>query len=482
MGVYDWIGIAYYIFVTVVAIGILVENRNPMKTMSYILVLYLVPIGGLLIYFLFGQNYRKQKLFKRKGIRDNSFIREWEDAHVEAFADSNEMAREYLGDKAKVISLLINSDRSVITLGNDVRILRNGESTFEALMDAIRGAQHHIHIEYYIIEDDEVGRAFRDLLMEKAKSGVEVRLIYDSVGSAGLKRRFLQPLHRSGVEVHSFMPVLFPLFTSKANFRDHRKIVVVDGKVGFLGGVNLSARYVNDERSTNDVFWRDTHLRIEGDAVRTLQMNFYLAWRFVSDKVLPINSAYYPDMDVNSSTLVQVVASGPDSDWSNILSAYFTAINSADERIYITTPYFIPNEELVLALQTAAQSGIDVRLIIPARSDSRLVHAATMSYIKRIAEAGVRVYLYKKGFIHAKTMVVDGMLSTVGTANMDYRSFDINFEINAIMYDPTIATELEGDFMADLEHCVELKLERWERRKWQRKLTESFARLVAPLL
>lgn len=472
--------LGYYLFVTAVVVGILMENRNPMKTMGFILVLYLIPVGGLIIYFLFGQNHRKRKLFSRKGIRDNEHIRSWELENISQVKSAEEVTKHFLQDKWKVVNSLFNSDRAVLTTQNSWKLLRNGGETFEALMEAIQKAQHHIHIEYYIVEDDDTGRDFRDALIEKAKSGVEVRFIYDDVGSMSLKRRFLRPMRDAGIEVKPFMPVLFPLLTSRANYRDHRKVVIVDGKVGFTGGVNLSSRYANTR--ADRLFWRDTHLRIEGDAVKSLQMHFLLMWRFVNDSAPQVSIEYFPDVDVDDITLVQIAASGPDSDWANILSAIFTAINTAQREILITTPYFIPNDEILFALQTAALSGIQVKMILPKKSDSRLVQAAMMSYVKEMLEAGVKVYLYEKGFIHAKTMVVDESLSTVGTSNMDYRSFDINFEINAFVYDNDMAKALKSDFQSDLQSCTEITLERWEKRVLRRRISESFARLVAPLL
>lgn len=477
---YDAFGAAYYIFVTVVAIGILMENRNPMKTMGYVLVLYLVPFGGLFIYFMFGQNYRKRKLFSRKGIRDSDLIRKWEGEHLRLLKEADEVTRHYLHERWKIINVLVNSDKTVLTTQNSWKLLRNGSETFPELLRAISEAKHHVHVEYYIVEDDEVGRAFRDALVEAAKRGVEIRFIYDDVGSRGLKRRFIRPLEEAGAIVKAFRPVFFPWLTSKANYRDHRKVIVVDGLTGFTGGINISSRYLTGDEDLG--FWRDTHLKIEGDAVKSLQLHFFLMWRFVNQETPKITSDYFPEVQVDDVTLMQIAASGPDSDWATILSAIFTAINSAQRRILITTPYFIPNEEVRMAIQNAAMCGIDVQMILPAESDSKLVQAAMMSYVRELLNAGVKVFLYKKGFIHSKTMVVDDDFCTVGTANMDYRSFDINFEINAFIYDPEVVMELSNDFKSDLAECDELTLDRWDKRRFRRRITESFARLVAPLL
>lgn len=479
----DWgdiLALTYYLIATIFAAGILMENRNPMKTMGFVLVLYLIPIGGMVIYLLFGQSFRKRKLFSRKGVRDNSLVKHWEDQLKANVKDVDELANQLLEEKWKVVQVLFNSDKSMLTLRNKATILRNGEETFPDLLETIRAAKHHIHVEYYIVEDDEVGRAFRDALIEKAKSGVSVKFIYDDVGSTSLKRKFLRPLREAGVEVHAFMPVFFPLLTSKANFRDHRKIVIVDGETGYLGGINISARYTNVH--SDRTYWRDTHLKIVGDAVKVLQLNFLLMWKFVEKRIPEIVPEYFPEVEVDDVCMTQVAASGPDSDWANIMSAMFTAINTAREEVLITTPYLIPNDEMLMAIQTAALSGVDVKVILPAKSDSLIVQWAVMSYVKELLQAGVKVYLYEKGFIHAKTMVVDDRLCTVGTTNMDYRSFDINFEVNAFLYDAELTAELRDDFYRDLEDCSQITLERWEKRRLRRRIMESAARIFAPLL
>lgn len=480
MSLTDVLIVAHYLVATFFSLTVLLENRNPMKTMSFVLVMYFIPVIGVGIYFLFGQNYRKQKLFSRKGIRDNEWVRAWEDEMLGVIKEVDELASHLLEEKWKVVNVIRNSDKALLTFRNKAQILRNGEQTFYEILKAIDSAIHHVHIEYYIVEDDEIGRRFSEALIKKAKEGIQVRFIYDDVGSSSLKKSFLKPMVDAGVEVRPFMPVLFPLLTSKANFRDHRKIVIVDGKIGFLGGLNLSARYANITGEFK--FWRDTHFRIEGDAVKSLQLNFLLMWKFVKGQSLKISSAYFPKLEIDELCMMQIAASGPDSDRATIMSAFFTAINSAREEITITTPYFIPNDEMLMAIQTAALSGVDVKVILPAKSDSRLVQAAVMSYVRELLESGVKVYLYKKGFVHAKTMTIDDRLCTIGTANMDYRSFDINFEINAMVYDEDITTQLREDFKNDLEECDEVKLDRWEKRRLRRRLSESLARLVAPLL
>jgi len=472
--------IGYYVLVLGVAVGVILDNRNPAKTLAYLLVLLFVPVVGLVVYVLFGQNIRKQKLFSRKGLADIERIQQWEEKRMSAFEDTVELAKRFLHEKIKVVNILVKNDRAVITLQNELEVFHECSEIFDRMFADIRAAKHHLHVEFYIIDNDKIGNEFKDLLIEKAKDGVEVRFCFDDVGSRKLPQKFINELKAAGVEVYTFMPVFFPYLTGKANFRNHRKIVVVDGAVGYLGGINIADRYTN--RIPQHKYWRDTQLRIYGDAVKTLQQQFMLNWNFVSGKQLLINELYFPEIHANQNHLVQIAAAGPDSDWPTILQGMLMAINTAEEYVYITTPYFIPSEEVVIALQTAALSGVDVQVLIPKHGDSTLTQAASMSYIKQMLEAGIKVFRYNKGFIHAKTIVVDDVLSTIGTTNMDNRSFNLNFEINAFCYDKEIAIGLRKQFLTDKTTSEELMLERWEKRPRIKRVTESLARMFAPLL
>ncbi|MDX5325420.1 MAG: cardiolipin synthase [Bacteroidota bacterium] len=476
------LAVLYYVFILAISVSILLENRNPPKTIAYLLVLILLPGIGIIVFIFFGQDFRKRKIFSRKALTDDKLIASWMDELVMSFERSESMARTYLQDKVKIAKMLIRDDRAVMTLQNEVEILRNGEIFFPRLLEDIREARHHIHFEFYIFEDDHTGNEVIDLLAKRSEEGVEVRFVYDYVGSQGLRSSSIQKLKEAGVVVYPFMPVIFPSFTSRANYRNHRKIVVIDGKIGYVGGINISDRYRNDEYSKG-VYWRDTHLRIHGEAVKSLQINFKLTWNFVTGSSIDTSEPYFPKhIEVDSYKLMQIAASGPDSDWASLMHAYFMAITTADDYVYIGTPYLIPNEQIITALTTAALSGLDVRILIPRESDSRLVQAASMSYVKRLLQAGVRVFLYTKGFFHAKTMVVDDMLGMIGTANMDYRSFDINFEITALVYDPGFANEMRKQFEEDLEDAIEVDLSRWDKRSIPLRLLESGARLLAPIL
>lgn len=472
--------VGYYILVLGVAVGVILDNRNPAKTLAYLLVLLFVPVVGLAVYVLFGQNLRKQKLFSRKGLKDIERIQRWEEGRILAFEESSISAKRFLHEKIKIANLLLKNDRGIITLQNNIDVLHDCNEIFNRMFNDMRSAKHHLHVEFYIIDDDKIGNEFKRILIEKAKEGVEVRLCFDDVGSRKLPNRFISELKNAGVEVYIFMPVFFPYLTGKANFRNHRKIVVVDGELGYIGGINIADRYTN--RLPDLKYWRDTQLRIYGEAVKMLQMQFMLNWNFVSGKQLDINEKYFPEVTASQNHLVQIAASGPDSDWPIIMQGIIMAINTAEKYIYITTPYFIPNEEVTSALQIASLSGIDVQVLIPKLGDSTLTQAASMSYIRQMLDAGVKVFRYNKGFIHAKTMVVDDVVSTIGTTNMDNRSFNLNFEINAFCYDPEIAKGLHRQFLIDKETSEELMLERWQKRRRMKKVVESLARMFAPLL
>lgn len=320
-----------------------------------------------------------------------------------------------------------------------------------------------------------------NILCNKANEGITVRLLYDDVGS-NLSSKAKSQLANSKVEHNAFMPVLFSNSTGKFNYRDHRKIIVVDGAIGYVGGINLEQKY--DNSYTNDRYWRDTHLRIQGAAIGSLQSLFLLGWNFASKNELKIEKSFFPKIKPTnlSPKAVQIVASGPDSDWANIMEAIFCAVTMAKEKIYITTPYFMPNNSVLTALTTASRSGVDVKVIIPYESDSWAAQYASDSYVEQCLASGIRIFRYTKGFVHAKTMLVDSSFTTIGTANLDYRSFTINFEVNALIYDTPINEQMTTIFEVDLKECEEVKLERWNERGIARKLKESVSRLLAPLL
>jgi cardiolipin synthase len=473
---------ANYVLVIYFSVLIVLKNRNPVKTISYLFALAALPFLGLIMYYFVGQDYRKDKIFTKKYFMDDQKLRDWRSQFRLRRQEKEDFKEKYGEGMFKIYSLLRENEKAVLTFDNQVDILVNGDVKYKRLKEDLENAGHHIHLEYFVVFDDPCIIPILDTLCKKAEEGVEVRFIYDDVGSR-LSGRTKKKLDQSGVMHFPFMPVLYPSFTSKLNYRDHRKIVVIDGHTGYVGGINLNEKYDNS-REDCQRFWRDTHLRIEGAAVGSLQASFLLSWDFVSNTKMTIEETYFPEIKEPgpNPVAVQIAASGPDTDWANIMEAMFTAINSARDFIYITSPYLIPNDAILTSLTTASRSGVDVRIIIPYESDSWAAQYATDSYIEELVKSKVRIYRYKKGFIHAKSMVIDDIFASIGTANLDYRSFSINFEINALLYSREKALEVKSMFMQDLEHCAEIEPERWMERGLSRKLKESFNRLWAPLL
>ncbi|OEK01702.1 cardiolipin synthase [Roseivirga sp. 4D4] len=469
----------YYVIIFFVVINLLLENRNPLKTHSYLMLLLLLPIIGVAIYFFFGQHQRKRKVFAKRGLINQAFGPLYAQEHLDNQTRVNPQVIKPYGQFEKLIRFLKN-DLSPLTLNNSVTVLRNGEEKFPQMMNALREAKDHIHIEYYIFEDDGIGGAVTDLLMEKAKQGIEVRMLVDGVGSLALKKSFFKKLKASGVQLAEFMPVLFPSFTSKINYRDHRKILIVDGKVGFTGGINISDRYINNH--THPEYWRDTHLMIEGEAVKTLQFLFFLNWQFVVQHELETADKYFPELGHFGDHCVQINASGPDWELASIMDSFLIAITSARTKVRIATPYFIPTESILDAITTVSKSDVKVELMIPYESDSWIVQAASLSFIEELLAAGVSIYFYQKGFLHSKVIAIDHSFASVGTANMDYRSFDLNHEVNAYLYDEDLVETLIDQFEEDKKECIQITLEDWRKRSLKQKLKESVCRLLAPLL
>lgn len=466
-----------YIIVSSLVITILLKNINPTKTLSYIIILVFFPFLGILVYYLFGQEYRKEKIFNRKDILNKKVIKSVRQ-NLELSRSELKAIDIVLDEKIKLVKLLNTSENAPLTLHNDLKVLKNGEQKFEYLIQDLQNAKHHIHLEYYILKDDIIGSKIIKLICDKAKEGVEVRLSYDDVGSS-ISKASKEKMKHSGVQFYPFMPVFFSSLTGKMNYRNHRKIVIIDGYIGYVGGINISDNYMNYDTTH---YWRDTHLKVIGEAVQSLQIHFLTNWDFVSKDKLIISEKYFPKIIIEKELPIQIAASGPDTDWANIMEAIFTAINNAESYIYITTPYFIPNEQIYTALQVAAKSGISVKLLIPKKSDSKIAKYATDSYLEDLLRANVKVYRYTKGFIHAKTIVIDDIFSTVGTSNMDNRSFNINFEINALIYNKSKAIELKQMFEDDLCDSELVDFTEWENRSTIKKLKESISRLWAPLL
>ncbi|MDR0938309.1 MAG: cardiolipin synthase [Mediterranea sp.] len=462
--------VVYFGLVLGTIVVIILDNRNPVKTIAWILVLLFLPVVGLVFYFFFGRDRRRERVIERK-----SYNRLLKKPMTEYLAqESSDTPHEYM----RLIKLFQQTNQSFPFDGNRVEVYTDGYSMLRALMRELRRAKRHIHLEYYIFEDDAVGRMVRDTLIEKALQGVEVRVIYDDVGCWNVPNRFFEEMLGAGIEVRSFLKVRFPLFTSRVNYRNHRKIVVIDGVVGFVGGMNLAERYV---KGVGWGVWRDTHILLEGKAVHALQTAFLLDWYFV-DRTLITASRYFPNTGAKGEALAQIVTSEPVGPWRDIMQGLTMAISGAQKYFYIQTPYFLPTEQVLAAMQTAALAGVDVRLMMPERSDSRLIHAASRSYLADVMQAGVKVYFYKKGFLHSKLMVSDDQLATVGSTNLDFRSLEHNLEVNAFVYGTPTAVEMKEIFLRDQHDCTQVFLKKWMKRSWRQKVVESAVRLLAPLL
>lgn len=476
--------IAYAIVVIVVCMRIIYDTQSFSKTLAYLLFVILVPVVGIIFYLSFGINYRKRKMYTKKLINDEELSLKLRN-QILAYSKSTYMsAKSFLKDYKKLINMITTDTLSSISGNNQVKLLFNGEQMFPAALKALKSAKHHIHIEYYIFENDVIGNQVVDILIEKAREGVEVRFIYDDYGSKAVRGKLHKKLEAAGVKVFPFHRIIFIYFANRLNYRNHRKIIIVDGKEAFVGGINVSDKYINTPDAPN-MYWRDTHLQIKGQAVSFLQHIFMCDWNFCAQDNLVPTDDYFPPPEsfvIKDNKIVQIVASGPDSPVPTILFSMLQAINLAKEEVLITTPYFIPGESIMDAIVVAALGGVNVKLLVPGVSDSTIVNAAARSYYKDLLKAGVEIYVYQKGFVHAKTLAVDGKIAIVGTANMDYRSFDLNFEVNAIVYDEATAKELSGAFYKDIENADFIDPEEWYNRSKGSKLLEKTVRLVSPLL
>lgn len=463
--------IVLYVYTLITTISVLLlENRNPVKSLSWVLVLLFLPVFGIIFYLIFGQNLRKKKLISRKTYRysANQSINKPNELN-ETFTDIHQL---------NLVRLLYKNSDAIVFPNNKIDIFSDGKSTFDAMFSAIRNAKNHIHIEFFIFGNDKISNKLRVLLIRKARQGIRVRMIYDYWGSFFLSRIYLQSLIDAGVYIRPFLPFRLRFGRSKINYRNHRKLLIVDGEVGFTGGLNVADRYIFGNMLGR---WRDTFVRFEGSVVHGLQQLFLSDWYFVERKFIT-DKKYFPEPKVFNHNFVQIVSSGPDTDWEAIMQGISAAIMSSKKYVYIHTPYFIPNDVVNNCIQMAALSGVDIRLMIPSRSDSRLSDYCTWSYLGHILEAGVRVYRYKKGFLHSKAIVIDDYISVIGSANLDERSFNLNFEANAFIYDETTATHLKQLFERDLKNSEEITLDLWNSRKRIQKLKESFARLFSPLM
>lgn len=471
-----WIFLLIYIMVIVsIIVTILMDNRQPAKTMAWVMVLLFVPIAGIILYIFFGQNTRKMRFISQRSLDQLSKRQMLE------FVEQRELR---MPDKFQsLVRLFTNQSLALPFKDNEAEFYTDGYQFFPALLQSISRARHHIHLETYIFDDDPLGRLIADALIQKAKEGVEIRVIYDDVGCWRVPSAFFERMKKAGIDVCAFMPVKFPAFTSKVNYRNHRKVCVIDGIEGFTGGINIAQRYVKGMRN-GTLPWRDTHMRLRGSIVYALQRAFLVDWYFV-DRTLVTNRKYYPPMPwkISNDCLAQMVTSSPIAPWPDIMQGYVRILLEAKSYVYMESPYFLPTEPVLFAMRTAALAGVDVRLMVPRHSDSHLLEWASLSYVVETLAAGVKIKLYEGGFNHSKLLVADDEVSTCGSTNIDFRSFENNFESNVFFYDRQMALRIKELYMADEAQSVDFNdVDTLRHRPYLHRLTESLFRLLAPLL
>ena len=468
-----WAFLAVYVVVIIIVmVRVLMDNRQPAKTMAWMLVLTFIPMLGIILYFFFGQTTRKERKIWQYSM---------DQLTKHSMLEFVEQKRLHLPiEYRELIKLFMNQNWVLPFKNNETEIYTSGYEFFPSLLMEIGKAEHHIHLDTFIIASDPLGQIVADALIDKARQGVEVRVIYDDVGSWKTKNRFFERMRAEGIEVYPFMPVRFPIFTSKVNYRNHRKICVIDGEVGFIGGMNVAKRYI---KGIKKLAWRDTHVKITGAAVYGLQRAFFVDWFFVSRELIT-DHVYYPASKVaENDSLIQIVTSSPTSLWPEIEQGYVRVLASAKRYVYMETPYFLPTDPILFAMRTAALSGVDVRLMIPYETDTKIVEWASRTYVLATVKAGVKVYLYKAGFNHSKLLVADDSMATIGSTNVDFRSFENDFEANAFFYDKKIALEVKDIFLKDQEECVALEdVRNLTHRSFLQRLWESMVRLLSPLL
>lgn len=465
----------YATVIVSIMLTVLMDNRQPAKTMAWVLVLLFVPVVGIVLYVFFGQNTRKMRLISQRSLDQLSKRQMLEFAEQQKL----HLPRQH----QSLIQMFTNQSLALPFKDNNVEVYTDGYQYFPALLQAIGRARHHIHLDIYIFDDDPLGRLVADALIQKAREGVEIRVIYDDVGCWRVPRRFFERMRAAGIDVCSFMPVKFPAFTSKVNYRNHRKLCVIDGIEGFTGGMNIAMRYVKGLHGGKQP-WRDTHMRLRGNIVYALQRAFLIDWYF-ADRTLITSRSYYPTMPwrINNNCLAQLVTSSPIAPWPEIMQGYVRILLEAKNYVYIETPYFLPTEPVMFAMRTAALAGVDVRIITPLHNDSHLLEWASLPYINEAIKAGVKVKLYKAGFNHSKLLVADDELCTCGSTNIDFRSFENNFEANVFLYDTSTAIRIKEMYLNDEKQSVDFhEVDELRHRPFVHRLLESVIRLLSPLL
>ena len=463
--------------ITAVAIvGVVVsENRNPVKTLAWITVLVLLPVAGIVLYIFFGRSLKHVRMISRKKRR--KLIKRDDIKHLML---SQSAAHDELPIKWQQMIKLVNSIQgSPYLANNEVQIFTNGRDKFEAYKRDLLLARNYIHIQYYIIENDNIGNEIATILKQKVQEGVKVRVLYDHVGSFHFDMSYFKKLRRAGVDVYPFMKITFPEFANRINWRNHRKITVIDGEVGYIGGMNIADRYVTGGKMGH---WRDTHLRVKGDVVAAMQVSFAIDWNFMKRELIEESVPVVDPASISNPVGVQLVTGGPTSQWGNMAFVFQKAIENARKSIYIQTPYFLPSDSLLKALQVAALSKVDVRLMIPRKPDSFLLRYASYSYVKQCLDAGIKIYFYEPGMLHAKVVVIDDEFVTTGSTNFDFRSFEHNFEGNLLLYSKDFNQRMTRIMHDDMMQSTRISLRAWRRRSLWQKALESLTRLFGPLL
>ncbi len=477
------ISIVYVLLVIFTIIIILLDTDSTSKTLAYLMLVLFVPLLGIIFFFSFGGNYRHMKSTKQFFDELKKVTNAFKKKHKDK---TQSLLKDYSGDLKQykeLVEFVYNQGNENLNF-NDYHLLKNGEKKFPDVLKELDKAKSFIHMEYYAWDNDIRGNQIKDVLLKKAKEGVKVKVLYDAYASRGIKNNIVKELQSGGIEIYPVIKIKIEWIASRFNHRDHRKVIIIDGITGYVGGINISDRY--DNSIDTKLFWRDTHVRIEGETVLNMQRHFIVNWNSVQPNKLTYTKELFPEIKDtnidNKRELAQIVAGGPIYPISNIMLTYFKIFTLATDKLYITNPYFIPNESILDALKQAAISGVDVRLLVPKKSDSALVGAASKFYYTELLNAGVKIYLYKKGFVHAKTLIADSYLSVVGTANMDIRSFNLNFEIMSLIYGKNFAKKLEYDFMQDLEISEEVKYEDWIKNSKVDDVIYSLARLISSFL
>ncbi|MBF7095526.1 cardiolipin synthase [Alkalibacter mobilis] len=459
---------------------IFLERKNPQSTYAWLLLLWMIPAVGFVFYLFFSQNLTRRKIFNltstEKALTNTIIQQQKRDLTQTQLIDEEKSRQKY----ADIICFHQNLSEAIYTNNNEVKIFTDGKEKFDALLKDIENARHHVHIQYFIFKSSGIADRIMKALKLKAEEGIEVKLLFDDMGAFLLKRIDFEDLISSGVKVAKFFPSRLKYINLKANYRNHRKIAVIDGKFGYIGGFNVGDEYLGLDKKMG--YWRDTHLRITGSAVYELQLRFVMDWRASSDDEVDLDYNYMPKIESAGNAGIQIVSSGPDDSNEQIKQGYLKLINAAKSYIYIQTPYFVPDQSILESLKIAAKSGVDVRIMIPDKPDHLFVYWATFSYVGELLKYGAKIYIYSNGFLHAKTMVVDDELSSVGTCNFDIRSFSLNFEVNAFIYDPEISYEMKEIFIEDMKDSMRINESRYDKRSVGIKIKESISRLFSPIL